>query len=196
MCRVANHQTRLPRATSSLALNASGDGASTASLGNLFRCVTTLCVEKLPPNNAKVMLLGLKGPDPSLEKDVGDVMINISSVLVSCVGHQVLTWQVWLLVFADTSVPYVLVWLQMKFYLDSELPLLPFFFAAILCYIIEVVGFFWCLSDPGGIFMSIELYSSKTCMNKYEDFQLGLIYCFPLLKLMSESKFAYYKMLT
>lgn len=34
---------------------------------------------------------GLKGPDPSLEKDVGDVMINISSVLVSCVGHQVLT---------------------------------------------------------------------------------------------------------
>jgi len=35
MCRVANHQTRLPRATSSLALNASRDGASTASLGNL-----------------------------------------------------------------------------------------------------------------------------------------------------------------
>ena len=36
MCRVANHQTRLPRATSSLALNACRDGASTASLGNLF----------------------------------------------------------------------------------------------------------------------------------------------------------------
>jgi len=35
-CRVANQQTRLPRATSSLALNASRDGASTASLGNLF----------------------------------------------------------------------------------------------------------------------------------------------------------------
>jgi len=33
MCRVANHQTRLPRATSSLALHASRDGASTASLG-------------------------------------------------------------------------------------------------------------------------------------------------------------------
>ena len=30
MCRVANHQTRLPRATSSLALNASRNGASTA----------------------------------------------------------------------------------------------------------------------------------------------------------------------
>ena len=45
MCRVANHQTRLPRATSSLALNASRDGASTTSLGNLFQCVTTLCVK-------------------------------------------------------------------------------------------------------------------------------------------------------
>jgi len=43
MCRVANHQTMLPRATSSLALNASRDGASTISLGNLFHCVTTLC---------------------------------------------------------------------------------------------------------------------------------------------------------
>jgi len=36
MCRVTNQQTRLPRATSSLALNASRDGASTASLSNLF----------------------------------------------------------------------------------------------------------------------------------------------------------------
>jgi len=36
MCRVANQQTRLPRATSSLALNACRDGASTASSGNLF----------------------------------------------------------------------------------------------------------------------------------------------------------------
>ena len=35
VCRVTNHQPRLPRATSSLALNASRDGASTASLGNL-----------------------------------------------------------------------------------------------------------------------------------------------------------------
>ena len=39
MCRVANQQPRLPRATSSLALNACRDGASTASLGNLFQCV-------------------------------------------------------------------------------------------------------------------------------------------------------------
>ena len=34
MCRVANQQTRLPRATSSLALNACRDGASTTFLGN------------------------------------------------------------------------------------------------------------------------------------------------------------------
>ena len=45
MCRVANHKTRLSRATSSLALNVFRDGASTASLGNLFQCVTTLCVK-------------------------------------------------------------------------------------------------------------------------------------------------------
>ena len=45
MCRVTNQQTRLPRATSSLALNASRDGASTTYLGNLFQCITTLCVK-------------------------------------------------------------------------------------------------------------------------------------------------------
>jgi len=49
MCRVANHQPRLPRATSSLALNASRDGASTASLGNRFSAHHPLG-EKLPPN--------------------------------------------------------------------------------------------------------------------------------------------------
>ena len=32
----------LPRATSSLALNASRDGASTTPIGNLFQCVSTL----------------------------------------------------------------------------------------------------------------------------------------------------------
>ena len=36
MCSVSNQQTRLPRATSSLALNASRDGASTAYVGSLF----------------------------------------------------------------------------------------------------------------------------------------------------------------
>lgn len=45
MCRVSNHQTRLPRATSSLTLNASRDGASTVSLGNLFQCFTAFWVK-------------------------------------------------------------------------------------------------------------------------------------------------------
>jgi len=44
-CRVAHHQTRLPSAKSSLALNAFRDGASTTSLGNLFQRVTTLWVK-------------------------------------------------------------------------------------------------------------------------------------------------------
>ena len=43
MSRVTNQQTRLPRAISSLALNASRDGASTASLGNLFQVAVSSC---------------------------------------------------------------------------------------------------------------------------------------------------------
>jgi len=39
MCRVANQQPRLPRATSSLALNACRDGASTASLDKVHCCI-------------------------------------------------------------------------------------------------------------------------------------------------------------
>ena len=42
--RDANHHTRLLTAPSSPALNASREGASTASLGNLFQCLTTLTV--------------------------------------------------------------------------------------------------------------------------------------------------------
>ena len=49
--RQPNHQTRLPRATSSLALNASRDGASTTSLGNLFSAS--------PPSKWKNFLLKL-----------------------------------------------------------------------------------------------------------------------------------------
>jgi len=44
--QVTNQQTRLPRATSSLALNASRDGASTASLGNLRAVVRQ---QRIPP---------------------------------------------------------------------------------------------------------------------------------------------------
>jgi len=51
MCRVANHQTRLPRATSSLALNASRDGGIHHLLGQAFpMCHHPLC-EKLPSRN-------------------------------------------------------------------------------------------------------------------------------------------------
>ena len=39
------HQTRLLTALFSLAWNTSRDGASTASLGNLFQCLTTLSVK-------------------------------------------------------------------------------------------------------------------------------------------------------
>ena len=61
MCRVANHQTRLPRATYSLALNASRDGTSTTSLSNLFQSITTLCVKKfLLISNLNLPCLSLK----------------------------------------------------------------------------------------------------------------------------------------
>jgi len=39
------HQTRLLRVPSNLALNTAREGASTASLGNLGQCLTTLMVK-------------------------------------------------------------------------------------------------------------------------------------------------------
>ena len=45
MSRDIFHQTRLLRAPANLALNISRVGASTASLGNLFQCLTTLMVK-------------------------------------------------------------------------------------------------------------------------------------------------------
>ena len=61
MCRVTNHHTRLPRATSSLALNASRDGASTTSLGNMLQCVTNLWVKNfLLISNLNLPCLSLK----------------------------------------------------------------------------------------------------------------------------------------
>jgi len=68
MCRVANQQPRLPRATSSLALNACRDGASTASLGNLFLCVTT---GLKPDVSARLQGSGWRGSEqPDLAVDV------------------------------------------------------------------------------------------------------------------------------
>jgi len=43
-----SHQIRLPRAPSSLALNAPTGGATTAFLGSLCQCLTTLSVKKSP----------------------------------------------------------------------------------------------------------------------------------------------------
>ena len=61
MCRVTNHYTRMPRATSSLALNASRNGASTTSMGNSFQCFTTLCVKNfLLISNLNLPYLNLK----------------------------------------------------------------------------------------------------------------------------------------
>jgi len=76
MCRVTNHQTRLPRATSSLALNASTEGASTASFGNLFQCVTTLCVKNfLRISNLNIPCHSLK-PCP--------LVLSLSTLTNSC----------------------------------------------------------------------------------------------------------------
>jgi len=61
MCGVTKQQTRLPRATSSLALSASRDGASTTILGNLFQCITTLWVRSfLLVSNLNLPCLSLK----------------------------------------------------------------------------------------------------------------------------------------
>ena len=60
-CYVANQQTRLPRATSSLAFNASSNRASTTSLSNLFQCMTTLWVKNfLLISNVNLPCLSLK----------------------------------------------------------------------------------------------------------------------------------------
>jgi len=49
-----------PPGCSSLALNASKEGACTTSLGNLFQCLTTLTIENF------FLISGLNPPSPSL----------------------------------------------------------------------------------------------------------------------------------
>lgn len=65
MGRVAKHyirhQLRPPRAPSNLTLSASRDGASTASLGSLCPCLTTLWVKNFPlTSNLYLSTFGLK----------------------------------------------------------------------------------------------------------------------------------------
>ena len=84
MCRVTNHQTRLPRATSSLALNASRDGASTTSLGNLFQCDTTLWVKNFfLISNLNLPCLSLK-PFP--------LVLSLSTLVNSCYFSSLMSW--------------------------------------------------------------------------------------------------------
>jgi len=45
------HQTRLLKAPFNLALNCAREGAATASLGNLYQCLTTLTVKKFSEKN-------------------------------------------------------------------------------------------------------------------------------------------------
>ena len=83
MCKVTNHQTRLPRATSSLALNSSRDGASTTSLGNLFQCVTTLCVKKF------LLIFNLNLPCLSLKQF--PLVLSLSTLVNSHISSSLYT---------------------------------------------------------------------------------------------------------
>ena len=56
MGRDTSHQPRLPKAPSSLALSTSRDGASTASLGSLCQCLTTLTVKNFLLTSSKSTL--------------------------------------------------------------------------------------------------------------------------------------------
>jgi len=60
MCRVTNHQPRLPRATSSLALNARG-WSTHSLLGQPVQCITTLWVKNF------FLISNLNLPCPSLK---------------------------------------------------------------------------------------------------------------------------------
>ena len=88
MCRVANHWTRLPRATSSLALNASRDGVSTASLGNLFQCITSWVKKFLPISDLNLPCLSLK-PFPL----VLSLSIPVNSCPPSCLYAPFKYWK-------------------------------------------------------------------------------------------------------
>jgi len=83
MCRVTNHQTRLPRATSSLALNASRHGESTASLDNLFQCVTSKLLwgaAYLPPRNRTSASYPLK-------QEMFSLTVHLQCVSITYLAH-------------------------------------------------------------------------------------------------------------
>jgi len=81
MCRVTNQQTRLPRATSSLALNASRVWGIHSLLGQPVQCVTTLWVKNfLLISNLNLPCLSLK-PFPlvlSNEPLLGSILSSLA----------------------------------------------------------------------------------------------------------------------
>ena len=76
MCRVANHRSRLPRATSSLALDAPSLDAFTTYLGNLFQCITTLWVKNF------LLISNLNLPCPSWKPF--PLVLSLSTLINSC----------------------------------------------------------------------------------------------------------------
>ena len=87
MCRVANHQTRLPRATSSLALNACRDGASTASLGNLFSASPPWVKNFFLISNLDFPCLSLK-PFPLILSLLAIHVLGLLEVLGPCIWNK------------------------------------------------------------------------------------------------------------
>ena len=86
-CYVQGHQPldQVARATSSLALNASMDGASTTSLGNLFQCVTVrdysfISLTQSLLRNKSRQVLG-KGTEICLEDTDGQVLAKDCDIL-------------------------------------------------------------------------------------------------------------------
>jgi len=75
VCRAANQQPRPPRATSSLALSASRDGASTASLGNLF---------STSPPSVKNFHLIFNLNLPCLSLRPSPLVLSLSTLVNSC----------------------------------------------------------------------------------------------------------------
>jgi len=84
MSRDIFHYTRLLRAPSSLALNTSREGASTASLGNLFQCFTTIMVKNF------FLISSLNLPSFSLEpiEEVTGKAAQHYEVVHTCAGSE------------------------------------------------------------------------------------------------------------
>ena len=101
MGREATHQTRLLKTPSNLALNTSRDGASTASLGSLCQCLTTLRVKnffwietpfvttpQLQLIVSSVLTLTVLWQQLWPESQLKDSMVWVNEELVHKLGHK------------------------------------------------------------------------------------------------------------